>query len=247
MKHLYQWTILFTVLAVGCAQMPYKSANCNHSIHFRIADVPVYKDADGQALLFESGLMINADGAPDAYHPQNTGTENLKSAGTPGNWWGIATENGTPSGVPFIQSKDDPYPGYYVSQTALFDSTKDRSDPARYVNANEVPYIVLPKGHDWGVELGDLAMVINRTTGKSSPAIVADFGPENKLGEGSIALAQALGIDSNPRTGGIESNIAYVIFPGTGKGFPKSTEQLSRRVRTHFERWGGIRHVDQCL
>jgi hypothetical protein len=44
-----------------------------------------------------------------------------------------------------------------------------------------------------GARARDLADVFNLQNGKSSPAIFADTGPADRIGEGSIALAERLG------------------------------------------------------
>jgi hypothetical protein len=67
--------------------------------------------------------------------------------------------------------------------------------------------IVLPSGGSAGAKLGDLAVVFNGKNGKIVNAIYADVGPSNKIGEGSIALAEALAIPSSPRTGGVSSGV----------------------------------------
>ena len=90
---------------------------------------------------------------------------------------------------------DDPAPGFYVSSTSLQDKTKDRTDPLRYVDATQIPYIVLPSAvrTNLGAQLGDFAVVINSQSGQLAEAIFADIGPWGKIGEGSIALANNLG------------------------------------------------------
>lgn len=40
---------------------------------------------------------------------------------------------------------------------------------------------------------------------------MADIGPHP--GEGSIAMADALGIPSSPKHGGVDSGVTYVAFP----------------------------------
>ena len=82
-----------------------------------------------------------ADGAPNAYHPDNSGLDDLSNAGTPGRWEGLAKDA---DGEPIIQGPNDPFPGYYVSATALADRTKPVNDPTRYVDASKIPFIVLP-------------------------------------------------------------------------------------------------------
>ncbi|MCC6979187.1 MAG: glycoside hydrolase family 75 protein [Candidatus Melainabacteria bacterium] len=89
-----------------------------------------------------------------------------------------------------------------------------------YVNAETVPYFVLPGGQykHLGIKLGDIAAV--RYNGKVAFAVFADVGPRHKLGEGSIALAQELGIPASPRTGGVRGGVEYMVFPGSGNGTP---------------------------
>jgi hypothetical protein len=62
---------------------------------------------------------------------------------------------------------------------------------------------------------------------RSSCFVYGDAGPPNKLGEGSVQLAKALGVNPNPVSGGIDSNtikrlgkgIVHIGFPGSGKDF----------------------------
>src|ERR1041385_3104569 len=84
---------------------------------------------DPSVFFYESGLMIDADGAYRAYHPDDKpGLDNLGNAGRPGNWWALVTDNGEPSGNPIIQGASDPAPGFYISTTSLEDPTKSRSE-----------------------------------------------------------------------------------------------------------------------
>jgi hypothetical protein len=102
--------------------------------------------------------------------------------------------------------------------TALFDGriTNERN-PRRFVNAVAIPYVVLPPEGFKRAKLGDFATVVNLGNDKIAAAIVADeSAPELPMGEGSIALAKALGIDSNPRSGGVEKGIGYIIYPRSG-------------------------------
>lgn len=86
------------------------------------------------------------------------------------------------------------------------------------LNADVDKYIVVPPAIIQGVKgvvMGCQAHVINTLNGLESYAVVADRGPKLKLGEISIALANALGIPSSPTTGGEERHILrYTIRPG---------------------------------
>lgn len=202
------------------------------------------------AFVYRAGLAVDADGAYRAYHPDNRlGFDSIEHAGHPGNWWALATDTGTPKGRPVVQGKDDPAPGYYVSMTALFDaSIINERNPRRFVDAASIPYVVLPPEGFKHAKLGDFATVVNLRNGKVAGAIVADeSAPELPMGEGSIALANALGIDSNPRTGGVEQGVAYVIYPGSGNGKPQPLDEIVSASQTYFQRWGSLQMLRGCL
>jgi hypothetical protein len=178
------------------------------------------------AIAYESEMLVAAEGSPHAFHPDDkSGLDFLGDAGQPGNWIELVTDNGQRTGKPIIQTENDPAPGFYVSSTVLQDPSRDRKDPRRYVNSEAVNYIVVPgrlnaKLGDQGIQIGDLAVVIRPETGAHACAIVADTGPPGHIGEGSIALANAIGIPSNVRSGGVSHGIVYVVFPGSGQGRP---------------------------
>lgn len=195
------------------------------------------------ALTYRSGLSIDADGAPNAYHPEDKGLDHLANAGKPGKWWGIVTKDG----APVIQRPGDPFPGYYVSTTSLMDKTKPETSPARYVDSTKIPYLAIPPSLiKQGAKLGDFAAVVNTANGKIAYAIVADVGPKDHLGEGSIALADALGIASNPKKGGAKEGIAYAIFPSSGTGKPRTLEELNAEGARLLLQFGGSRKLTEC-
>lgn len=115
----------------------------------------------------------------------------------------------------------DPCAGCGQLQTSL--TYRGVSGQARFVNSEEVPYVVLPRGffRSFGIELGDVAAVIHK--GKIEYAVFADVGPGNKIGEGSIKLAQSLGHDPfiTRRDGSriigrsIPREVLYIVFPGS--------------------------------
>ena len=203
-----------------------------------------------QGFFYKSGLAIDADGAFRAYHPDDRlGLDSLAHAGHHGDWWALVTDNGKVSGHPVIQGKSDPAPGYYVSTTALYDANNPNTrDPHRYVDAATIPYIVLhPKALNHA-RLGDFATVVNFQNRKISAAIVADeSAPDLPVGEGSIALAEALGIDSNPRHGGKDGAVAYLIYPGSGNGRPRPLKEIVAKAKELFEAWGGFDRLNACL
>lgn len=121
------------------------------------------------------------------------------------------------------------------------------------VNANAVPYFVLPctypgKGtcpalppyQQLHLELGDVAVVISGD--KIAYAIAADFGPEDQFGEGSIQLHRDLGhevvgkIAAHPQCAANETlrAVTYlVIFPKSHKPGPIQKRLLSNDQIAH--------------
>ncbi|MBW4507852.1 MAG: glycoside hydrolase family 75 protein [Scytonematopsis contorta HA4267-MV1] len=234
--------------------------NKPHEKAFEKGKYTVWKLTDKPGFFFQAGMAIDADGAPNAYHPQNKGIDGLEHAGEPGNWWALVTDTGKPTGNPVIQKANDPYPGYYISSTALYDETKDIDNPKRYVDSGKIPYIVLPQNNDeeflkkTQIKLGDFAVVYNTKNNKLIFAIFADTSlffaggiEEYRFGEGSIALAKALGVLSNPRNGGVADGIFYVIFPGTGNGKPRSIKDINTLGAKYFKQWGGLAQIQTCL
>jgi glycosyl hydrolase group 75 (putative chitosanase) len=211
-------------------------------------EVPVWQLPDRQAFLFISGMTIDADGAPNAYHPDDAaddaGLDELANAGKPGHWNGIITDR---DGEPLIQQEGDPFPGYYISCTTLSDQTKRFTDPTRYVDASRIPYVVLPQdvADRGGAQLGDFAVVVNLRNGKSSFAIYADIGT---LGEGSVALANALDIQSDARDGGESDGILYLLFPGSGNRRPRTIGEIqSEGERLLMDHWEEMTKLSSCV
>lgn len=116
-----------------------------------------------------------------------------------------------------------------------------------YVNADKVPFIVIPLGgfdKELGIEVGDVAAVVYQ--GKICYALVADQGPSCKIGEGSIELHEQLGHKvcqtrneqgdcTSLRNSGIEKEVLYFIFPGSiCKGL--TPENVNQRIQEEGEK-----------
>jgi Fungal chitosanase of glycosyl hydrolase group 75 len=107
----------------------------------------------------------------------------------------------------------------FVPQTSADDSNGDPLDSA------ELPYVVLPVpsgrfDHDaTGIHLGQVAAVVFK--GKLVFAVFGDEGADDQLGAGSVALARRLGIDADPRDGGVDSGVTYVVFTGDDAIVPR--------------------------
>ena len=197
-------------------------------------------------VLFRARMTICADGCPKAYHKDGTppGLDYLANAGSAGNWWGIATDK---DGEPFIQTSSDPAPGFYVSTTALPDGKYQTNDPRRYVDANTIPFMVMPGG-DYvpGLNIvkrarkGDFAAVLDLDTGEVYPAIWAEVGPPDKAGEASMYLARDFGVNDSPTHGGVSKRrFVYCLFPGTGNRKPRTLKEIQEGLADALEKWGG--------
>lgn len=96
---------------------------------------------------------------------------------------------------------------YFQPDTSLHHNGKP-------LNAYEVPFIVLPPAALTGVGpmvLGCECWVLNRETGLWAVGVVGDIGPRTKVGELSVAMARAIGLPSNPNTGGT-SNFEQILY-----------------------------------
>lgn len=196
---------------------------------------------DKSAYFYGAGMMIDADGAYKAYHPDKvSGLDYLANGGKPGNWWALVTDDGKPTGNPVIQKEGDPAPGFYISTTSLQDKTKAATDPLRYVDSSSIPYIVLPGNARFGANLSDLCIVYNPKNKKLCGGVFADTGPRNQIGEASIAMANGVGVPGNPKNGGQAHGLIYVVFPGSSAGWPLSNDDIQQKANDIFSTWGGL-------
>ena len=141
-------------------------------------------------------MDVDVDGAPNAYGPPGMETLDILLSA---HYLNRADKEIVgylidEHGHPILQGPKDPFPGYYISQTAFADiNNQNERDPRRYVDARNINYIVRgDKARRRGVRVGDFASVYSKRMGKSVYAIVGDTG--NPTGdEGSLHLLQDLG------------------------------------------------------
>ena len=141
-------------------------------------------------------MDVDVDGAPNAYGPAGKETIDIL---TNAHYLNHA-ENEIVGyllddhGRPILQGPKDPFPGYYISQTAFVDiENHNERDPRRYVDARNLNYVVRGNAaRRRGVRVGDFVSVYSKRTRRSVFAIVGDTG--NPSGdEGSLHLLQDLG------------------------------------------------------
>ncbi len=141
-------------------------------------------------------MDVDVDGAPNAYGPpgkpaldNEIDAHNLERADQPIVGYLLDQKN-----RPVLQGPRDPFPGYYISQTAFTDPNNDNErDPKSYVDACKINYVVRGDyAQRHGVQVGDFVAVYSRRTHRAVFAIVGDTG--NPTGdEGSLHLLQDLG------------------------------------------------------
>ena len=115
--------------------------------------------------------------------------------------------------------KNDPD---YQSGTAASDSK------GKALNASILPYVVIPQSSNGfnyktsGLKMGSVVAVIYKD--KIAYGILGDVGPAGVIGEASYAMAQALGLNPSPTSGGAESGVTYVAFTGASAVVTKNED-----------------------
>lgn len=152
-------------------------------------------------------MDVDVDGAPNAYGPPGKPTLDtlvdahyLDRTDQPIVGYLLDEKN-----RPVVQGPNDPFPGYYISQTAFSDpDNPNERDPRSYVDARKINYVVRgDRAKRLGAKVGDFVAVYSKRTHKAVFGIVGDTG--NPSGdEGSLHLLQALGY---PFHNGIDDSV----------------------------------------
>lgn len=210
-----------------------------------VAGVSIYKTSGlPHAFIFGAGATIDADGDPDAYGPDDSGLDWTANGGTPGSdWWGGPTDG---NGMPLVQKIYEPSPGMYVSGTAHTNPSYPETSQYRYITSGAIPFIVLPGNHSNGARLGDVCLCFNQRTSDNCYGIYADVGPSSHIGELSMRMAEALSLDNDPKTGGVDNGIVYLVFPGSiGKWVPP--DQWWDTANSLMHEWGGLARLKTII
>lgn len=182
----------------------------------RAQPVPRTKTSPPSFELLTHRMDVDVDGAPNAYGPPGKpALDSLDHAhylDRPENEVvGYITDR---HHHPILQGPNDPFPGYYISQTTFSDpNNENEHDPRSYVDATQINYVVRGKAaRRRGVQVGDFVAVYSRRTHKSVFAIVGDTG--NPSGdEGSLHLLNDLGYPfHNGRDDAVEDPEIVVRF-----------------------------------
>ena len=195
----------------------------------KIADFPVIwqlRDAPDLSPFFFQGVIASE---PTVFHDpgRKAGERSLLATRR-----GQARLNPVSAILPFADD-DEIDAALCVSRTKLFDRTRRESDPSRYVDTVDVPYVTLPLGRlgpKTGVKLGDLVVAIHARAGKFCFAVVGDRR-DGIVAEPSLYLADALEMTDH-------EEIVYLIFPdtGDGQGTIPTVEQIQSRGERLYRR-----------
>ncbi|WP_261887513.1 glycoside hydrolase family 75 protein [Vibrio aerogenes] len=233
-------------MGLVCLLLSGSSIACDGQKWITYKDTLLIKGLNENFYVYQTSYKaIDADGAPNSYHPDDIGLDYLENAGYPDKGWkNVLVVDPEQPEKPFVQ-KSGKYKGYFLSKTSLQNKNKSVTDPDRYVNSVEIPYIVFPKSFydlkGTGYK-GDLGYAYNLKTKKSSAFVFADIGPrQSPLGEMSIALAERLGgVNVNPRNGsGTPSgDILYIVFPSSSKDhrWPMTNTKLETTVKSMMQK-----------
>jgi hypothetical protein len=229
----------------------------------------------GSTTWFMKGrCMIDFDGAPNCYHPNNHKLLPIRdyptvdimawdgvldalnnARGGDGSWASVVLK---PDGQPLAQGDDDPFPGYFISTTPLQNDQYPTTDPHRYADARIIPYFALPaqilaeKGR-WFTRksaghtgnFGDFVTAINLNTNDCGHAVIGDTGDKPEFGEVSYALGKSI----NMLTGNFEPEVLYIIYPHTGSGqfTMPDPEVIQEAAADQFRQFGGMDEVARVL
>lgn len=184
----------------------------------------IREDAGGR-VYFTADADIDADGANGqnggtaAYRVDDKGSEALANGGMKIVAGKVVCAASWARSIVILGEDNEPkvFPGGVIASMTWYRIPgKPADDPSAYVDAESVPYIVVPPlvvQRTAGVVRGCKARVTYR--GRSVEAVVADRGPANRVGEISISAARAIGINPSPRNGGVsQAEVAYELWPG---------------------------------
>ncbi|WP_330214234.1 hypothetical protein [Pseudomonas sp. AM8] len=182
-------------------------------------------EGDDGRVYFTADADIDADGANGqaggraAYMDDDSGSEFLANGGMRVVSGKVVCAHAWARSIVILGEDNEPsvFSGGVIASTTWYRHRHfARDDPRAYVDAETVPYIVVPSiivQKTIGVVRGCLARV--SWNGRSVDCVVADKGPTNRIGELSIAAARALDIPDSPRSGGLNRpEVLYELWPG---------------------------------
>lgn len=138
---------------------------------------------------------------------------------------------------------------FLVSATALFNNESDVCNPSKYVDSRRLAAVVLPRDKRFNGLVGKYALAWHPDRRALVLGVVGDRGPQDKMGEGSIALnAGLLGLSTTPRTYPEVKRMLHIGTPvfvmvlrevdGKESAF-KSRDDFEADAQAAWRRWVG--------
>lgn len=263
MKHT-----LLSLLLIAAAPAKADAINCTSTPGLAVdADgAPDSYRVDGRGLSYTcDGVFAVVDGVAhtqknDKPHWQELCIQHWNEARTTGDYSkvkivGFLTDV---DGRPVVQDSGDPLPGeaFVTTTTLTIPGTPDRAQ-RHYVNASEIPYVVLSTAYTkkHHLKLGDLVAVYRPVTGRVAYGV---YGDCCSLGEASVRLHQDLG--SNPIVAkadgtrrakqGIADRIVLVALTGAHTtptlDSPAWRAEIKTKGDAALQALGGLKAVKAC-
>ncbi|MEH6418709.1 hypothetical protein [Pseudomonas sp. CGJS7] len=199
-------------------------------------------------------VAVVADGAADAYNPENTGSGNVRRTRWPDGDWSRRLVADPKRPLRPLQQAVGRHAGCFVSITALSDFDRSRTDPAAYVDAGRIPYLVLPESlrtRPGTGDLGDFVVAYQPANHRSSHGLIGDIGPERTLGEVSMRMASDLsGQRADARGRGAPTGpCLFVVFPESRltPSWPMAPAAIRTRCEHLLRAMGGAVRLPQLV
>ncbi len=182
-----------------------------------IQGVNVYQDED-KRIHYIADMSVDVDGAKHSYRLDNRKPPALDdihaSAGYPnGSWQNVLVRDPKNPHVPYVDLE-----GFCVSMTSYYREDFPYTDRHRWVDAEAVPYMVMPgsiRQLAKGVCLGCRARITRTTDGKFVDGVYADSSGSN-IGECSVFAAKVFGSQWNANNGDERKIYEYQFWPDEG-------------------------------
>jgi hypothetical protein len=126
--------------------------------------------------------------------------------------------------------------GWYRVEASGTNTTALHYADGKSLNPGKIAYITIPPDMK-GVKLGDYGTA--SYGGKTVGVIVGDYGPVGVVGGGSLVTASALGINPDPKQGGVATGVTYLILPGSaGATPPASAAEVQTNAKAALDKAG---------
>ncbi len=185
-----------------------------HKLLKTIQGVNVYQDED-KRIHYIADMSVDVDGARRSYRLDNKRPPALDdihaSAGFPnGSWRNVLAVDPKHTHMPYVDEE-----GFCVSMTSYWREGYEKIDRRRWVDAEAIPYMVLPgsiRQLARGVCLGARARMTQTTSGIVVDGVYADSSGSN-IGEASVKAAQFFGSQWNANNGDERKIYLYEFWP----------------------------------